>query len=215
MLSIGGVLILVLAVSYAVSIGIDTTRQIRSRTELRGSSNVVRGWKEQLSPGGRGRDEKLKYSFSVVGQNYTGETRVPIGHLNAVAYSDGLQIRYLPADPNVNHPADWEWTPEWGQIVFIPLMFGMGLFLLAAVLIERQVVANGIPVNASITACSANGKGGYRVTYEFRAEDGTEMQGTGWSASDQEVGSRICVLYLPQNPKRNQPYPGQLVEVAE
>jgi hypothetical protein len=168
MLFIGGVVMLVLAVSYAVSTGVDTARQIQSRTALRGNGNIVRGWKEQLSPGGRGRDEKLKYSFSVDGQNYTGETRVPIGHLNAVAYSDRLQIRYLPADPNVNHPADWEWTPEWVQIVFIPLMFGMGLFLMAAVLIERQVVANGTPVNASITECSSNGKGGFRVKYEFR-----------------------------------------------
>jgi hypothetical protein len=94
-------------------------------------------------------------------------------------------------------------------------MFGMGMLLLTAVLMERQVVANGTSVNASITNCSANGKGGFMVKYEFRAEDGSEIKGSGWSASDQDIGTKICVLYLPRNPKRNQPYPGQLVHVVD
>jgi hypothetical protein len=213
-MSIAALFILVWASSWAVSTVVDVRQQVRRRSALRGNGSVVTGWKEHLLPR-RGRDEKLRYSFTVSGERYTGEAGVPRDNLIAVIHSPALGIRYLPANPSVNHPADWEWSPEWGQMFPLSLTFLMGGVLFAAVLMEMQLVANGTAASAVVTECTENGKGGFKVSYEFRTEDGTEVQGRGWSASDQDVGDRICVLYLPRNPKRNQPYPGQLVRVVE
>jgi hypothetical protein len=214
-LSIGGLIILVLVSSFAVSTVVDVVQHARNRTALRRNGSIVTGWKEQLSPGGRGRDDKLRYSFTVSGEHYAGEARVPGENVVAVMHSHVIGVRYLPINPSVNQPADWEWSPEWGQIVPMPLGFLMGGLLVAAVLTEWQLVAKGTAVDAVVTECTENSKGGFRVSYEFCTEEGIKIQGRGWAASDQSAGDKICVLYLPRNPKRNQPYPGQLVEVVD
>ena len=214
-LSLGGAFILLLALWAGASSVLSTVRQAQLRTALRSGSVEATGWKEKLLHGSRGQDELLRYSFAVDGQRYTGEARVPMKHLQAVASSEVVQVRYLPANPAVNHPADWEWSPQWGAVVFLPLIAGLGVLLLVAVRADRQLAANGRPVLAAVTQCSPNAKGGYIVKYEFRAEDGTEVHGSGWTQSARDAGAKICVLYLPGNPTRNQVYPGQLVRAAD
>jgi hypothetical protein len=58
-------------------------------------------------------------------------------------------------------------------------------------------------------------KSGWWVEYQFRTEDGRTVKGGGWPENRLEIGATICVLYLPQNPRLNQPYPMSYYRVAQ
>jgi hypothetical protein len=213
-LELGGLLFLVFAVGMTIWATVATAHQMQLRQELRSGSSVTTGWKEKLVSGGRGQDEKLSYSFTVGARKYTGEARVPLAQLYGVAHSDLLSIRYLTADPTINHPADWEWSPQWTPFLVGPLAAGMGLLLLLSIRADRQLAQEGTAVLAIVTHCSPS-RGGFIAQYEFRTEDGREMQGTGWSTDARKAGAKVCILYMPRNPKQNQPYPGPNMRIAE
>jgi hypothetical protein len=164
----------------------------------------------------------VRYSFNVQGETFTGNAIVPSQLYPSVAQSDTIPIRYLPTQPMVNHPSAWAWTAlldlESFYSVLLLVAAGMLFQLPGRILlmrVERRVVAEGTPVVASITECVPLYRaGGFIVKYEFRTDSGTEMQGNGWYDSSQESGANICVLYLPQNPKQNQPYPSRNYCVA-
>jgi hypothetical protein len=129
-----------------------------------------------------------------------------------------IPIRYLPADPTVNHPAGWEWTAllelNWigASIIFVVA----AIVLLLLLRMDRPLLAKGAPAVANVTQCSPNTMGnGFQVEYEFHAEDGRVTKGCGWYGSSQESGARICVLYLPQKPQRNLPYPSANYRVVQ
>ena len=49
------------------------------------------------------------------------------------------------------------------------------------------------------------------IVYEFRVLAGTTATGKAAAGKTQDVGSRINVVYEPERPKRNRPYPFSLV----
>jgi hypothetical protein len=165
----------------------------------------------------------VRYSFNVHGEIFTGNAIVPNQLYSSLAQSGSIPIRYLPADPTVNHPAAWEWS----ALLNLESFYSVLLLVTAAMLfqlpgrmllmrMERRVVAEGAPAVASITRCFPLYRaGGFQVEYEFRAEDGRVTKGSGWYESSQESCASICVLYLPQNPQRNQPYPSRNYRVAQ
>lgn len=91
----------------------------------------------------------------------------------------------------------------------------MSVAVLISMRIDRRLVAEGAPAVAVIRDCSSGGRGGFRVKYEFRTEDGRVMNGSGKSDSPQEIGASICVLYLLRDPKRNRPYQSLNYRVAQ
>ena len=158
------------------------------------------------------------YTFTINGASFTGESSVPDHLWQSIRQSSSLPIRYLPANPAMNHPAEWEgatFSGMWllGSAVFIlPFLVALAFFVM--LLSERRLVAEGLLVAAVVKKCSS-GRRGFSVMYEFRTQDENMIAGRGWSPCRHEIGTSVWVLYLPQNPRRNQPYPSLTYRVAE
>jgi hypothetical protein len=172
------------------------------------------------------------YEFTVEGTSYSGHAEMPWQLRNSVEQSpDSLPIRYLPAQPEVNHPAAWEWSfffwiplstdlihlPdfshefEWLMASVLSAILGVPLFL--SLLSERRLLAEGVAASGTVTKCTAGSRGGYWLKYEFRTEDGRAATGKS-VGRPREVGANLCVLYLRENPQRNQAYPTPNFRVA-
>ena len=202
-----------IAVSLMVGVGftavqvVENVRQMIHTAELRthGIDAVaeVKGlWFSSRSTG-------VAYAFSVNGEVFTGESKGPKQLLQNLSKSGPIAIRFLPSSPAVNHPASWEESVLEAWIVLvIPAAFGaMGGILLRDLPRQRQIGSEGYPAPGVVTGWSPGSKGGWRVAYRFRTQDGTVAAGKSWSDSPLDVGATICVLYLLQNPQRNAPYP--------
>jgi hypothetical protein len=154
------------------------------------------------------------------GAVYTGEAPVPNDMWPGLQVNGPLTIRYLSADPTVNHPAAWEESDFsiWGRLLSPSIFVVGGLFSLLTMRVDRRLIAEGTPAVATVTASS--GPVGrsvwFTVEYDFRTEDGTEIQGrSGRYGAGLEIGTRLVVLYMPQNPQKNGPYASAFYRAVE
>jgi hypothetical protein len=202
-------IMLALTVAFAFWVGLDRVQQLKQRAALRRDGRETVGQIARLWSAGRSLKTKVGYTFSVSGVSFAGESRVPNELVPSLDNDSTLPIRYLPANPTVNHPSAWEWSASLDWDSFLAPIVGMGLalFLLVTLRSERKVVAIGVPAVGEITQCVPGRRGGFSVNFDFRTPDGSITRGSGWSNSRREVGERVCVLYLPQNPQRNLSYP--------
>lgn len=207
-LVVGAAILLSIAIACAFRALILAVPQMQKRTELRRGGSEISGTIQSFS------DSFINYVFTVNGNSYEGRARLP-EHILANGnlfekYLNGssIPVRYLPQNPSINHPAAWEW-PALEDLGWFFALIVSGTFGILFVLFLRsdlQLVANGMPIAGVVTKCTSPGRGGFRTLYEFRAEDGRIAQGTCRTWTAQEIGARIWVLYLPQNPKRYQAY---------
>lgn len=189
--------------------------QARQRTALRQEGRNTVG-KVTATHAGHG-SPTVTYAFEANGLNYSGKAELTNYHL-IFHESDQIAIRYLPTDPTVNHPADWEWS---GLVIMdlIPKVFmlfltSIGVVALVALFRDRKLARRGRPTKGVVRDCSA-GKSGFRVEYEFRTDDGVPVTGHASSPDEYGAGARVCILYLPQKPQRNSMYPLRYFEVVD
>ena len=210
-------ILLALSFGGALWVGIDTAQQLRDRDALRRDGAEATATITRLWFPGRGLHLKVSYIFIVNGVSFTGAVQAPrqlFGKLNEVNY---LSIRYLPTNPAVNYPMAWEWSVQQKLNSFsaVILLTVFGMILLVPLYMERKLVAEAVPTRGLITGCLSNRRGGFTVKYEFRLQDGNVLKGSGWSPNRKENGADVWVLYLPQNPQRNAPYPALNYRAAE
>ena len=87
----------------------------------------------------------------------------------------------------------------------LPIAF-LGAWMLKQFPKQKRLMAEGIAVVGSITECGYI-RYGFYVNYDFRSEDGRSWHGSGRSNNRRNIGDGVLVLYLPQNPGQNQPWP--------
>jgi hypothetical protein len=221
---------LAFAVAATVWACMNTARQTKQRAVLRGDSSVTVG--EVTRTRKMKGSEIVYYTFSANGRLYTGEAELPWQLRDDVEGSNSLAVRYLPADPDVNHPAAWEWSFFWwlplstdvvhlpdfskeSEWFLAPLIFGpFGFVVLMGLRSERRLLAEGLTAAGQVTECTRGTRGSYRVKYEFRIEDGRVVQGK-CGGERQKIGAPVCVLYIRQDPGQNQPYSNENYIVAE
>ncbi len=150
----------------------------------------------------------MSYKFTANGRSFSGTAGVPDRLLKSLRKSNSLTVRYLPSNPDINHPAAWEWSLLsfciWMSIP-IAIVAGAGIPL-ARFCRRRQLVTVGAPVAGVVTQCVFK-RVLFLYSYEFTTEKGEAFSGSGRSAVNQEIGESIWILYLPQNPRQNLPYP--------
>jgi hypothetical protein len=175
-------------------------------------ATIVRLWRS----GGKENTPRLSYRFEVDGQVVTGSTRVARKKWATLHVGDPIPVRYVPTNPAINHPADWSGnkTPMF-LVALVPGMFAgfAGLFW---IMIARQsrLLREGRPAPAIVTRTRRTDKT-VIVNYEFRLLSGATRKGRS-SAGRKHIpaeGSIVCVLYDPDNPKRNALYPFQFVKL--
>ena len=191
---------LIMAAIFAGMIAVDITRQSHENAALRSSGQETTGEFTYFSKGNR-----IHYTFTVNGAWFNGSAIAPQGMQATLHRFDYLPIRYLPANPAINHPAAWEWTVQWGNFL-APLLPGFFIVLFAVILHrDRQLVANGAPAVGTVLKCN-HSRSGFLLSYEFRTADGNMVKGNSGSPEQFAIGTHIWILYLPENPKRNESY---------
>lgn len=210
---------------------INLDRQMTRRVTLRREGSIVAG---QVSRIRRGKNmDHVDYNFNVNGKEYTGTADLPWQLRRDVERSsDALPISYLPQDPDVNHPAGWEWSfyywiPLKTDLVHLPDFSTESQFFMVALMAtaigivfalslrgERKLLANGVAAAGVVTKCTPGSRGSYFLRYEFHAEDGSLTKGK-CGGDRRDVGARLCILYLPHDTSKSQLYPTQFYRVTE
>jgi hypothetical protein len=185
------------------------------RNTLRTGAGETLGQITREWTSGRSSTQHIAYAFEVNGATYSGESTVPDRIWKNQHYSAGVNIKYSPADPHINHPADWEdsifgiSSPLIGSVIFsIP-----GLVLIGVLRSQRRLVAEGLPALARVTERFKGGRGGRFLKYEFQTEAGEIVTGTCPEEKEQEIDSTIFVIYLPGKPRTSLPYPIETFKV--
>ncbi len=205
---------------YAIFSKNSRTVVMQHKAAIRRESSEVAGEVKRLWTTGRSSNPTVSYTFTVNGTSFTGKAYgVPRELWKTLRVSSPLLIRYLPENPEVNHPSAWEDSatslslllPDIGMLILAAL----GMMLPVQLRAGRRLVAEGTPAVALITKCSpAKGRRGISIEYEFRTEDGRLVKGISRYDSPQEIGASICVLYLLGDPRQNRPYQSLYYRVA-
>jgi len=175
-------------------------------------ATITRVWRD----GSKEHTPRVSYRFEANGEGFAGRSDAPSGVWRTLKVGDRLRVRYLPADPAINHPADWRMsvTPQWLPLL-IPAIF-LGLAAMFGSLIRRQwrLLMEGRPAAGVVVKARRRDKQ-VVLTYEFRVLSGAVQKGRGSSHSRSVLGegSVVCVLYDPENPRRSGIYPFQLVRL--
>lgn len=212
-MALAAAILLVLAVAGALWLSAHAERRNQRITELRHDGVQAAGTITSLQSSGSA-GPTVNYTFTANGATFSGQASVPPELARAVSHAGSLPIRYLPADPAVNHPAAWVSSPGWAWLVAPVISATLGLLLLLPLTVERRMAMEGAPVLAVVSKC-ARGRDGYVVNYEFRSPSETKIKGRGWCKGHQERGEGVWVLYLPKDPRRNLPYPLNYWRVLE
>jgi len=222
--------LLAVAVAAALWGGVDAVQQMQRKAALRRDSSEIVG---EISRMRKGKSSgTVYYTFTSNGIAFTGKAEVPGFLQYSLRGSSILAIRYLPANPDVNHPAAWEWSliywhPLPSDLVHLPdfssdlqLFFGLlilgapGLVFFMGLRSGRKLLAEGLPTVGLVTKCTPGTRGSFLVRYEFHTEDGKVANGS-CGGSRKEIGAKVCVIYLPQNPQRNMTYPSSYYRVVQ
>jgi hypothetical protein len=118
-----GPIFLVVAVAATLWGTINIVQQTHRRSDLRFGSietvgKITRTQKQKTS-------DIIYYNFTVNGTTFTGNAELPGCLSHSFRRSNVIPVRYLPANPNVNHPVAWEWSvlywpPENSNLVVVP-----------------------------------------------------------------------------------------------
>lgn len=189
---------------------LDAYHHLQLRTGLRQSHKTTTGHVGRMVIGRHSRT--VKYQFAVAGISYAGSAEGPPGA--DPNPSDPILIRYNPANPTMNHPDAWEWSPSSDLMPFLfsTFFFSMGGIGIVYLIRMRNLVRYGQPAVASVDSCAPNKKL-YRVEYRFHTDSGGEQTGKSDSEKKVEVASTVWVLYMPDNPRRNCVYPNPYFDV--
>jgi hypothetical protein len=159
----------------------------------------------------------VSYVFFVSGSIYNGQSHAPLDLRQQLERASTLSIRYSASNPSLNHPAGWEST---AKSEFFPMSIGVILLLPGAVCFavlrsSRLLAAFGLPAHAVATGWEHGGRGGIIVKYQFHLQNGQLGHGSYIADKPCEADERFCVIYLPDRPGRNQPYPLNNYRVAQ
>lgn len=150
------------------------------------------------------------YSFTSNGVIFTGKSSIPGGLRSQLQILGPLSILYLPSNPRVNRPADWDETAIQGLgILVLPILVAaLGLWMVLNLRATRRIIRNGVAVAGIVQRCNRyNRTGEVTVTYEFSTSQDSKKEGRGWSQESLPEGTQIWVIYLPLNPNVSTSYP--------
>ena len=160
----------------------------------------------------------IVYKFSADGTAYSNEvlepnTPVPGAALNK---GDSLPILFLTSNPRINHPAAWEWSvlDGWYTVAGVCAGIVIGDVVLVGLLRDRKLARYGKVALGVVRRCTRDRRL-FRIEYQFQPEDGIVASGCKSGLDEYPEGTRIWILYLPANPRRNSRYPLDFFDVVD
>jgi hypothetical protein len=210
-------LLLLGAIAAAIGLSRKSARDAANRQELEASgietqAVVTRHWRT----GGKEDQRRLTYEFAYDGRSYRASVNAPRKFWDVLPVGSPVRVRFVPARPELSHPIDWrlDVMPSWvPAIVAVGLVFP-GLLLLFMIRRQMQLLSDGRAAPGIVTG-HRRVKGGQVLKYEFPLLSGGIGKGRGGqSRRPPAVGSTIAVVYDRDNPKRNAPYPFDMVRIV-
>lgn len=177
-----------------------------------GDAVVDRLWRQT---GGEDKPAFAAFHFDAGGTRIDGESRLPLRQWRRLSTGSTVPLRYLPDNPRRfvlagQRPGG---IPFAVPYVVSSILSAIALACFAAVQWQRRLLSEGRPAPAVVTAVrkhkGSHGTTHRQISYEFPLLAGTIA--TGKAAAVAEVGARISVVYDPERPTRNRPYPFSLV----
>lgn len=206
-----------LAVGFLLASISMESRELRQRIAAEGA--VVEGEVTSLRKTGGDKPRYLaEYEYVVNGAAHKGQARLTRGAWQQLRVGSPVLVRYLASEPKRSWLAGLE--PGIVPLWLAPLV-SIGVVLMAALCwreIRRQrwLLAEGRLTEGRVLKVTKSGKGSgaesWTVRYEFRTLGGAVIRGKGSiGGNPPDSGGAIRVLYDPDNPRRNAPYPLSLV----
>jgi hypothetical protein len=212
-------------VGVAVGLGRIAARDARDEGRLAAEGVVTKAVVTRLW---RARDKSqqswMQYQFAADGTSHEANVRVPLQMWRELRPGADVAVRYVPSNPHINHPTAFKMSgmPGWVSFMVACVTSVVALFRVLAVSRQRRMLMEGRPAPGRVIKHGKVRRGphgqnqGQQYHYEFRLVSGGIARGRGGpDKHPPEVGSLICVLYDPDDPKRNLPYPLSLVELAK
>ena len=165
--------------------------------------------------GGEDQQHLVSYRFTVQERAYVTRKEVPSRIWQTLTVGSSLPVRFLPSNPKVNHPIGWDDTPmpPWVPYLVFAVLAAIASFLTILLRNQMRLLTEGRPAPGIVTG-QRRTKDGTIIRYEFTLLNGATAKGRGQSRRPPAIGSQICVLYDPENPRRNAPYPLCLVKLT-
>jgi hypothetical protein len=203
------------AVVLGVFLGRKVQREAAERTLLRdqgiaADAVVTRVWRG----GGEDKEHRVTYGFEHGGQTYSRSVRTPVSIWRTLAPGATLPVRFVPSRPAINHPVAWPQNglPSWFPYLLAAMVAVPAFLLPIPVRREARLLAEGRPAPGRVTGFKKTDKS-IRVQYEFHLLNGTVAKGKVNRSKPPVEGATLCVLYDPENPRRNALYPLSLVRL--
>ncbi|HEY1496992.1 MAG TPA: DUF3592 domain-containing protein [Candidatus Solibacter sp.] len=164
---------------------------------------ITRVWRNN----DKSREPRVTYRFTYRSAILSHSVGVPLDQWRQLKEGAPLAVRFVPSRPEISHPVDWPWRglPAWFPFVFAAVLAGGGALIAAQVARQMRLLAEGRPTPGRMTGFRKSKQ--YVVRYEFELPDGTTLKGRADLCKMPESGKPLCVLYDPENPRRNALYP--------
>ena len=205
------------ALPAGVALQVTASRQAQNRRLLQDQGVDTEGRITRLW---RSRDEDkqpwVAYQFTAQRRTYDRRAKLPLRAWRNLRVGSGLPVRYLPSDPALSYPRGHEGkpTPMWVPYLVAGGLAVSGWLVTRGLLSQRRLLAQGRPAPALVTR-HTQAQHGKTIYYEFPVLSGAIAKGhSGPTRKPPAPGATICVLYDPENPRRNAPYPLSLVKPA-
>lgn len=206
------------ALAAGVALYFEAGRQSESALDLdrRGvTANAVvdRLWRKT----GDGKPAFAAFHFDASGVRIDGESRMQLSAWRELRTGSTIPVRYLPDNPRRFVVAGQRRGRMPFEVAYAvsSALAAMALLCVAAVRSQRTLLSEGRPAPAVVTAVrkhkGSHGSTHYAIVYEFPVLAGTIATGKAAAGKTAEVGTTISVVYDPEQPKRNRPYPFSLV----
>ncbi len=166
---------------------------------------------------GKEHQPMVTYQFHAEGRTYRRSVAVPSGIWKKLTAGTVLVVRYLPADPTHSHPRDWQASqlPLWVALLVGFFVSATGVLFVYIIRRQLALLREGRAAPGVVTRHSYAGKGQRKYHYEFAIPGGALEKGkSGPTRKLPAIGAKVCVIYDPDNPPRNSPYPFEIAKIA-
>ena len=181
-----------------------------SRQGVETTAVISRVWRT----GGEDDTHKVSYRFTADDRQWTGQVSVPRRIWTGLHSGDPLPIRYVPGQPGINHPSQWPYThaPNWLPWLLLVSLSWPALLFWGLIRRQWRLLSEGRAAPGVVTRLRRTDKQTIAY-YDFTLLSGQVKKGRSSARRPSAVGSQVCILYDPDNPRRNSIYPLQFVKL--